>query len=318
MSLLPRRRGRVSQFERAADGSMSLLEHLRELRTRLFRASLGVLAGMLVGWFFAGRVLNLITQPYCSYMAHHGKEQLALPGGCQLQQTGVTDVFTLELQIALWIGLIIAAPVWLYQLWAFIAPGLHRHERRWAYAFVSVAAPLFAAGAVLAYFVVAKGIGFLLSFTPSNVATILEVTSYVKFITNFMLLFGVAFEFPLVIVLFNLAGIADHKRLLGWWRAATFILFAFAAVTVPTPDPFGMTAMALCLVALYFAAVLFAYLNDKRRARQHRREFGDIGDDEISPIEFDGDDEVEEGTPIDAIEPVAPARALDRRYDDMT
>ena len=314
--MLPRR-GRVSQFQRAADGSMSLLEHLRELRTRLFRASLGVLVGMIVGWFFAGRVLNLITEPYCHYMATRGKPSLALPGGCQLQQTGVTDVFTLELQIALWIGLIIAAPVWLYQLWAFIAPGLHRHERRWAYAFVSVAAPLFAAGAVLAYFVVAKGLGFLLQFTPSNVTTFLEVTGYVKFITNFMLLFGVAFEFPLIIVLFNLAGIASYKRLLGWWRTAVFVLFAFAAITVPTPDPFGMSAMGACLVSLYFGAVLFAYINDKRRERRRRAEYGDLGDDEVSELDYDLDP-VEAGTPVDPVEPVARPRALDRRYDDTT
>ena len=317
MKLLPRRRERVSQFERAADGSMSLLEHLRELRTRLSRASLGVLVGMIVGWFFAGRVLNFITQPYCDYMSTHGKSQLALPGGCQLQQTGVTDVFTLELQIALWIGLILAAPIWLYQLWAFIAPGLHRHERRWAYAFVGVAAPLFASGAVLAYFVVAKGLGFLLQFTPKNVATILEVTGYVKFITNFMLLFGVAFEFPLIIVLFNLAGIASYQRLLGWWRAAVFLLFAFAAITVPTPDPFGMTGMGACLVALYFGAVLFAYINDKRRERRQRAEYGNVDDDDISSLEYDVEP-VETGDPVGAIDPVAPPHALERRYDDMT
>jgi len=317
VKVLPRRQGRVSQFQRAADGSMSLLEHLRELRTRLFRASLGVAAGMIVGFFFAKPTLNFITQPYCSYMSTHGKSDLGLPGGCALQQTGVTDVFTLEMQIALYIGLILAAPIWLYQLWAFIAPGLHRHERRWAYAFVGVAAPLFATGAVLAYLVVAKGLGFLLQFTPKNVTTILEVTGYVKFITNFMLLFGVAFEFPLIIVLFNLAGIATYKRLLGWWRAAVFLLFGFAAVTVPTPDPFGMTGMGLALVALYFAAVLFAYFNDKRRERLHRKQFGEIDDDEMSPLEYDAEP-VEAGTPVDSIAPVEPARALDRRYDDMT
>jgi sec-independent protein translocase protein TatC len=315
--MLPSRQRRVSQFQRAADGSMPLIEHLRELRTRLFRASLAVLVGMGVGWFFAGRVLNLITQPYCDYMAHRGRPSLALPGGCQLQQTGVTDVFTMELQIALWLGLIIAGPIWLYQLWAFIAPGLHRHERRWAYAFAGVAAPLFAAGAVLAYFVVAKGLGFLLQFTPSNVATILEVTGYVKFITGFMLLFGVAFEFPLIVVLFNVAGIASYRRLLSWWRAAVFVFFAFSAITVPTPDPFGMSAMGICLTALYFGAVLFAYLNDKRRDRRHREEYGQVDDDEMSPLEYDSEP-VEAGAPVDGIEPVAPARALERRYDDMT
>ena len=110
--MLPRRR-RASQFERAADGSMSLLEHLRELRTRLFRASLGVLGGMLIGWFLSARVLNLITDPYCQLMASRGKPALAVPGSCNLQQTGITDVFTMRLQLALWVGLIVAGPLWL-------------------------------------------------------------------------------------------------------------------------------------------------------------------------------------------------------------
>ncbi len=316
MKMLPRRRG-PSQFTRAADGSMTLLEHLQELRSRLFKASLGVAAGMIIGWFLSGPVLNFITQPYCDLMAKRGKPVLGEPGQCNLLQTGLTDVFTLKLQLALWIGLIFAGPVWLYQLWAFVAPGLHRHERRWAYWFTGIAAPLFATGAVLAYVVVAKGLAFLLQFTPSNVTTALEVSGYVKFITNFMLLFGLAFEFPLIVVLFNLAGIASAKRLLGWWRVAVFVFFLFSAITVPTADPFGMTAMGLCLSALYFGAVLFAYVNDKRRARKHREEFGDIGDDEVSPLEYDVAP-VEPGPPVDRIEPVAPARSLERRYDDTT
>jgi sec-independent protein translocase protein TatC len=221
------------------------------------------------------------------------------------------------MQLALWIGLILAAPFWLYQLWAFVAPGLHRNERRWAYWFAGIAAPLFALGAVLAYIVVAKGMQFLLQFTPPNVITALEIGGYVKFITNFMLLFGLAFEFPLVVVLFNLAGIATAKRLLGWWRVAVFVFFLFSAITVPTADPIGMSLMGLALSSLYFGAVLFAYLNDRRRERRRRAEFGDVGDDEMSPLEFDVEP-VEAGPPVDRIEPVTPARALDRRYDDMT
>ncbi len=123
MKMLPRRRG-PSQFTRAADGSMTLLEHLQELRSRLFKASLGVAAGMIIGWFLSGPVLNFITQPYCDLMAKRGKPVLGEPGQCNLLQTGLTDVFTLKLQLALWIGLIFAGPVWLYQLWAFVAPGL--------------------------------------------------------------------------------------------------------------------------------------------------------------------------------------------------
>jgi sec-independent protein translocase protein TatC len=312
MKMLPRRR--QSQFQRAADGSMTLLEHLRELRSRLFKASLGILGGMVVGWLLSSQVLNLITQPYCDLKRAQG---ILGNGSCQLIQTGITDVFTLRLQLALWVGLIVAGPIWLYQLWAFIAPGLHRHERRWAYAFAAIAAPLFAIGAVLAYFVVAKGLSFLLQFTPKNVSTLLEVSGYVKFITNFMLLFGLAFEFPLVVVLFNLAGIASARRLLGWWRVAVFLFFAFSAIAVPTADPFGMSAMGLALSTLYFAAVGFAFLNDRRRARRHREEFGDVGDDEISSLEY-GVEPVEAGTPVTDIEPVLPARSLERRYDDMT
>ncbi len=319
MKMLPRRR--QSQFQRAADGSMTLLEHLRELRSRLFKASLGILGGMIIGWLVSGAVLNFITQPYCDMMraknAGPKTGEVLGSGSCQLIQTGLTDVFTLRLQLALWVGLILAGPIWLYQLWAFIAPGLHRHERRWAYVFAGVAAPLFATGAVLAYYVVAKGLSFLLQFTPGNVSTLLEVSGYVKFITNFMLLFGLAFEFPLVVVLFNLAGIASARRLLGWWRVAVFLFFAFSAIAVPTADPFGMSAMGLALSTLYFAAVGFAFLNDRRRARRHREEFGDVGDDEMSPLEYDAEP-VEAGAPVTDIEPVVPARSLERRYDDTT
>jgi sec-independent protein translocase protein TatC len=320
--MLPRRR-RATQFARAADGSMTLLEHLQELRSRLFKASLAVLAGMIIGWFLARPVLNFITQPYCALMtskqAKGGSigQNIGLTGNCSLLQTGITDVFTLELKIALYLGLIFAGPVWLYQLWAFIAPGLHKHERKWAYWFTGVAAPLFAAGAALAYFIIARGLEFLLQFTPSNVTTALEISGYVKFVTNFMLIIGVAFEFPLIVALFNIAGFASAKKLLGWWRIAVFLLFAFAAVTVPTPDPFTMSAMGGALCSLYFGAVLFAFFNDRRRARKHRQEFGDIADDDMSPLEYDPEP-VEAGAPVDTIEPVAPARPIARSYDDMT
>jgi sec-independent protein translocase protein TatC len=322
MKMLPRRRG-PSQFQRAADGSMTLLEHLQELRSRLFKASVAVLVGMIAGWLVSGRVLNFIKAPYCDLMMTHGRAPIGQPGQCNLIQLGLTDVFTLKMQLALWVGLILAAPVWLYQLWAFVAPGLHKNERRWAYWFAGIAAPLFALGATLAYLVVAKGMKFLLQFTPKDVITALEISGYVKFITNFMLVFGLAFEFPLVVVLFNIAGIASFRRLLGWWRVAVFVFFLFSAIFVPTADPIGMSIMGGMLSALYFGAVLFAYVNDKRRERRHRMEYGDLADDELSPLDYDLEP-VEAGSPVDriepvgGIEPVAPPRALDRRYDDLT
>jgi len=323
---LPIRRRRKAEFERAADGSMTLLEHLRELRSRLFKASLGVVAGFLVGWFLlAERTLAIIQDPYCDLMRSRAAVDGVVPTGwqCPFVQLGVTDLFVLKMKIALWVGLIICAPIWLYQLWAFIAPGLHRHERRWAYAFVAVASPLFAAGAVLAYFVVAKGLEFLLQFTPPTVVTTLEVTKYVDFVTNLMLLFGAALEFPLIVLMFNFAGLASAKRLLSWWRVAVFLFFAFSAIATPTPDPFGMSFLALTLSALYFAAVGVAFINDRRKARRHDEQFGDVGDDEISPLDYHAEP-VEAGqpvggvTPVDAADPVPRPRPLDSRYDDVT
>ncbi len=304
-------RRKQTQFQRAADGSMTLLEHLRELRSRLFKASLGILAGMIVGWLLSSRALELLERPYCK-VTQKPHEQ------CQLIALGVTDPLALQMKIALYIGLIVAAPIWLYQLWAFIAPGLHKHERRWAYTFAAIATPLFTIGAVAAYFVVAKGLKFLLHFGGPNILIQFEITRYVGFVTNMILLFGLAFEFPLVVVLFNLAGLASGKRLLGWWRIAVFLFFAFSAVAVPTADPFGMSVLGASLSALYFAAVAFAFINDRRRARRHRAEFGDVGDDEISPLDYDADESVEAGERLPAIEPVAPARPLDRGYDDVT
>ena len=303
---------------------MSLLEHFRELRDRLFKATVGVLLGFVVGWVLSGKALELIQRPYCDLT----RENAGNPDNwqCSFVQLGVTDTFVLKMKIALWLGLIIAAPIWLYQLWAFIAPGLHRHERRWAYAFTSVAAPLFAGGALAAYFVVAKGLAFLLQFTPPDVLVTLEITQYVEFITNLMLLFGVAFEFPLVVVLFNLAGLASAKRLLGWWRIAVFLMFVFSAVATPTADPFGMTFLALALSALYFGAVGFAFINDRRRARSSK--YAALDDDEVSPLDLDEPDDalvtdpisadVLTSDPISVVEPVSAPLPLDRRYDDST
>jgi sec-independent protein translocase protein TatC len=326
--VLSRRKKEASQFERAADGSMTLMEHLYELRSRLFKACLGILFGFLIGWWLSKYALNIIQNPYCDLMqkqamnANHGQ----IPPGwrCPFVQLGITDVFVLKMKIALWLGLILTAPVWLYQLWAFIAPGLHRHERRWAYLFAGIAAPLFAMGSVLAYFVVAKGLAFLLQFNGPRIQTQLEITQYVGFVTGLMLLFGVAFEFPLGIMLANIAGVVTGRRLLGWWRIAVFLFFVFAAVATPTADPFGMSFLALCLTVLYFGAVGFGFFNDRRRARAHKTVFGDIGDDEVSSLDDYAPDPVAAATSVDywdsvdAPEPVAKPLPLDRGYDDVT
>jgi len=290
------RKRRVSQFQRAAEGSMTLIEHIRELRTRLFRACLGILVGSIAGWFFAKGVLHYLNAPYCDYMKVHYPQQT----GCNFNVGGITDPFTLQLKVSLYIGLLVSSPVWLYQLWAFIAPGLHRRERRFTYAFVAVAVPLFVLGVALANFVVAKSLQFFLNLSPEYALTA-NLTSYFDFVTGVMLLFGAAFEFPVIVLMLNFAGVLSARRLLGWWRMAIFLMFLFAALVTPTPDPFGMTALALSMSVLYFGSVGVAFINDRRRARNSP--YADLDDDEVSPL-----DDV---TPVDRAEPVEPATPVE-------
>src|SRR3954467_14450273 len=215
MTLALRRRRGPSKFEQAADGSMTLIDHVRELRNRLFWASLGLVVGIIVGFVVSGWVFDLLEQPYCKLDTSWTLGVVG-QGKCDFLQLGVGDVLILKLKIALWVGIIIGAPVWLYQLWAFIAPGLHRHERKWAYVFVSIAAPLFAVGAVLAYLVVGHSLAFIMDAGVLGEPTQLEVTAYVGFVTSMILLFGAAFEFPLILLMLNFTGVVWASRLPGW------------------------------------------------------------------------------------------------------
>ena len=315
MALSLRRQG-PSKFQQAADGSMTLIEHVRELRNRLFYASLGIVGGLIVGFIVSQWVFDILEGPYCSLPSSW------IDGKCRFVVLGATDQLVLRLKIALWVGLIVAAPVWLYQLWAFIAPGLHKHERKWAYVFVAIAAPLFTGGAVLAYFVVKHSLAFIMQAGVIGDTTQLEVTSYIGFVTNMILLFGAAFEFPLLLLMLNFTGVVSAHKLLGWWRIVVFLSFGFAAIATPDPGPFGMTLLALCMSALYFMAVGVAFLNDKRKGRG-KELYAGLDDDELSPLTDDrqpvaAGEPIEAPTPIDRPAPVASPLPLESRYDDMT
>ena len=265
MKLALRRQG-PTKFQQAADGSMTLIDHVRELRNRLFFASLGLIAGLIVGFILSQWVFHLLEAPYCRLPSSIATRADGTQY-CDWVVLNVTDTLILRLKIALWVGIVVGAPVWLYQLWAFIAPGLHRHERKWAYVFVAIAAPLFAGGAVLAYFVVGHSLAFIMEAGVLGEATKLEISSYIGFVTNMILIFGGAFEFPLILLMLNFTGVVTAKKLLSWWRIVVFLSFAFAAIATPDPGPFGMTLLALCMVVLYLIAVGVASLNDRRRGR---------------------------------------------------
>ncbi|AGL18566.1 twin-arginine translocase subunit TatC [Actinoplanes sp. N902-109] len=321
MALSLRRQG-PTKFQQASDGSMTLIEHVRELRNRLFWAALGIVAGLIVGFFLANWVFHLLEGPYCDLPSSY------VDGKCRFLVLGVADTLILKLKIALWVGLIVGAPVWLYQLWAFIAPGLHRHERKWAYIFVAIAAPLFTAGAVLAYVVVGHSLAFIMKAGVFDDTTQLEVTSYISFVMNMILIFGAAFEFPLILLMLNFTGVVTGRKLLGWWRIVVFVSFLFAAIATPDPGPFGMTLLAACMTVLYLIAVVIAIVNDKRKGRG-REIYADLDDDEISPLEEERvpvgvSDRIDAPAPVDGPSPVAAAQPVNRplplesRFDDMT
>jgi sec-independent protein translocase protein TatC len=293
---------------------MTLAEHFLDLRSRLARATLAVAAGFLAGLVVMDEVRVFLQEPYCEVLVNLDR----LPAqGCRLVQLGPLDLLLLNLKIALGVGVVVSAPVWLYQLWAFIAPGLHRRERRWAYGFAAAAAPLFVGGAVLAFLVLERALGFLLGLAGDEIATELEITRYVGFVVTMMLTAGLAFQFPLVVLMLNITGVASARRLLGWWRGAVFTMFVLAALITPLPEPFTLIGIGLALSGLYFGAVGVAFLIDRRRARRDGLTPG-VADDEASPLEG-GVEPVGAPEPVGTGEPVAAAGTGDPyRFDDTT
>ena len=212
--------------------------------------------------------------------------------------TGVADPFVMQLKVAGVAGLLLASPVWLYQLWRFLVPGLKGNERRWGLAFAAVATPLFLAGAYLAYTVMPKGLEILLGFTPEEVENIISVDKYLSFFLRMMVVFGIGFLLPLLIVALNFAGVLPASKLRSWWRWIVIGVMVFAAVATPTGDPFNLMVLAMPLLVLMGLAWMVAWLNDRRRARRAVEE-PQWDDDETSPLDY-------EPSPLDDLDEAAP------------
>lgn len=262
---------------------MTLAEHLQELRRRVLISVLAILVCTIVAYIFHGHILHLIERPYCQLPQH----VRPFPGRCQLFASGVLDPFTITLKVSLYAGLLASSPVWLYQIWGFITPGLYSHERRYAIAFVAASVFLFMLGAAFAYFTLQKGLSFLLGFASGGITSLLQFNAYLSFVVAMVLIFAVSFELPLVIIMLNLVGVVSAARLRKWARYIIFGIFVFAAVATPSQDPFTMSALAIPMTLLFGIAVGIATLHDRRVARLGSSLYPDLSDDELSTIDDD-------------------------------
>jgi sec-independent protein translocase protein TatC len=264
------------------EGRMTLIQHLRELRNRMFIACVAVVIGFIVGWIFYDQLFALLVHPEHLAIARLPKEQR---DKATLFTQGISGAFILKTKVSLVAGIIGSSPIWLYQLWAFIMPGLHRNERKWTILFVLVAGPLFISGVALGYWVMPKGMQVMLGFTPNGLSNLIDVGTYLSFILRVLLVFGVAFEIPLFVLLLNLAGIVSGKQLGRWRSWIIFATFVFAAVATPSTDPITMLLLAIPMTVLFLLSEVLARLVDRRRGRgSSEPDYDELDDEEISPL----------------------------------
>jgi sec-independent protein translocase protein TatC len=259
-------------------GTMPLLDHLRELRKRIIRAAFFILIFSIFGFVYYNQIITTLAEPVCDL-------KLAQSSGSNncgsLFISGVLGPINLQVKVAFLTGVIVSAPFWLYQLWAFIAPALHRKERRKSVLFIIAATPFFTLGAALAYYILPIAIRVLFGFTPDSLNNLVRFDDYLSFVLRIILIFGLAFELPVFLVSLNLIGILSGRGILKPWRFAIFGITVFVAAFSPTADPLSMAALALPLIVFYFGAGGIALLVDKKRDKKSKQ----IGDNQAADID---------------------------------
>lgn len=259
------------------DGRMALSDHVRELRARLLKSVLCLVVAFFVALAFYDQLFDLVMAPY-----NDAREMLGESTETKAYVAGATGALMLQLKLCGIAAIVVSSPYWLYQIWAFVVPGLHSNEKKWTRIFTAIAGPLFIVGVLTGYYVLPRGLEVLIGFTPAQLENLVEFNDYFSFLTRMLLVFGIAFEIPLFVIMLNLAGVVTGKQL-GRYRPWIILgTFVFAAVATPSTDPFSMCFLAAPMLLLFLVAEVIARLVDRSRGRNGRLE--EIGDDEVSPL----------------------------------
>ncbi len=240
---------------------MPLGSHLRELRKRIVRVALGLVAGAVAGWFLYEPVFETLIRPLRAVAAR--RDELVA-----INFSGLAASLDMQIQVSLFLAVLLTSPWWIYQLWAFVTPGLTRRERRYAVAFLGSAVPLFLVGAVVAWWMLPHAVAILTSFTPAGAQNLIDAPTYLSFVMRLVLAFGVAFLLPVIMVALDLVGAVRAGTWLRAWRWAVVVIVTFAAVATPTPDAITMLVVAIPMCALYFGAVWICAVHDRRVERR--------------------------------------------------
>lgn len=259
---------------------MSLADHFRELRNRVLVAVLAVVVCSVVGWYVYADLFNLLVQPLREVRDSQGREIVSLNFGAS-----ITQPFSVQLKVSIFVGIVLASPLWIWQIWAFLMPGLTAKERRIAIGYFLGAVPLFLTGAALAAWAVPRTVAILLSFTPDDAANLQDAMTYLNFILYFILAFGLAFLMPVALVGLNQLRILPARVMVKGWRVALMIILVFAAFVTPDPSAWTMLALSVPVFALYWGAIGVSAIMERRRAKKDpTRKWADLSPDEASPL----------------------------------